>query len=223
MKSAFNLSFLLVVVYTTCCVSTKKNIHATPSKLIARKFISRINTHRNNDGEKTTAKQRDVIQNSFLPSGLATGLGSDSINNIGINNLNEVTLNGATYGNSFHGDGDGVNQGFLGDGGDVAGFDGAGVQQQFDHRVEGPHPHVQLEQNIFKGRPQHVFDRNAQHVYNEHTRHVTPNREPLHIVQGKQIEITTKPQHVNVHFYQYDKQGKAGFTLVVWFLFVIVW
>ena len=229
MKLAYSL--VLVLLYITCCLSsstTRKNNNAT--KLIARKFKSR-NTHNHNNDKKTTAEQRDEIQSYFLPSGLGqAGLGNDLglINNDnGINsNLNGVIDGDAAYSNanSFHGDGVGdvggfygnehhVNQGFQGDAGGLGihGDAAAGFadQQQIDHRLEGPHPHVQLEQNIFKGRPQHVFDKNPQHIYNERTRHVTSNQQPLHVVQGKQIEITTKPQHVNVHFYQYDKQGKA--------------
>ena len=202
-------SILLAFVCATHCLSKKND-----ASLIGRKLATKLATKlARNFRKKTTlfgARQRDEIQNYFAP-GNNFGDGNNGFN------LNGVTDADDSHGNSFHGDENffhdtdhhgngfhGVDDGFHGDA-------GIGDDQHFDHS-EGPHPNVQLEQNIFKAGPHHVFDKASQHIYNEHTRHVTPNHEPLYIVQGKQIEITTKPQHINVHFYQYDKQGKAPFT-----------
>ena len=190
---------LVLVLCSLCSVSIGNKLTLNHGKnSVRRTGLTRKSDNKNNNKTPTSsAKQRNEIMTDnfggpmgFPGNGFGTGFAGEELGQ-GVNfPVNNDLLNG----------------GFQGDMA-VGGYHGYG-SRQYHHR-EGAHPNVELTQNVYKADAHHVFDGGPKHMYGGLTKHVPPpQRGPIHVVQGKQIEITTKPQHIDVHFYEYDKHGK---------------
>lgn len=70
---------------------------------------------------------------------------------------------------------------------------------------------VHLNQHLYDGPPQHVY-KSGREITNGPALHM-PAYPPVHILRGPQIELQTKPQHVNVHLHTYEKVGKLLWQL----------
>jgi len=167
-----------------------------------------VSKNKNNITSTLSAKPRDRI----MSGNLVGQIGFRGNGFTGFTGQQELNIE---QGENFHGTNDqlggefpntGNGNGFYSDM-SVGGYHGD-EGRHYDHH-ENAHPHLELTQNVYKENTRHVFDGGPKHVYGGLTKHVPPPQHgPIHVVQGKQIEITTKPQHIDVHFYEYDKHGK---------------